>query len=358
MTRRVSARELVGAMQSIRRLASGIAICCYLAISATAQTDGEWGDVVSCAGRVQSSGNSVVAVELDGRGTRYRAEVDGSGNFRLNGVAAGDYSATAIDRSGNQMDAEFVSVRQGMAMLLLRVPEQRRESFTRATVSAARLAHKIPKEAWKEIERAERATEKNDSLAAIDHLKKAIAIDPDCMEAHNSLGARYMATVNFQFALEEFQKAFKLDPRNPVVNSNIAAALLNLGLPSEAEVAARRSVELDGTRSQARYLLGTALLNQGKLTPEMEKSLRQASDDMPAAHLVLGKVFIATGRMEDGERELRAYLDSGRPQERPAVLAWVQKHGTTDNAGCRRDAQGKHDDCLPLAAHSENPVGR
>jgi len=294
-------------------------------------------------------------------GTRYRADVDGKGNFRLDGIAAGDYNTRIIDRSGNQIDGAFVAVRQGMPVLLLRVPEQRREVFGGGTISSARLAHKIPNGALKEIERADRAIEKHDVPAAIDHLKKAIAADPDFMEAHNSLGARYMAIQNFQLALEEFQKALMLDQRNPVVNSNIAAALLNLGRPSEAESAARRSVHLDGTRSPARYLLGAALLQQGKLTPEMEKSLRQAADEIPAAHLLLGKMFIATGRLQDGERELRSYLASGRTQERPAVLAWVQKHGATGNdAGCRADGhdQAGPGTCVPLSAHSEKAFGR
>ena len=70
-----------------------------------------------------------------------------------------------------------------------------------------------------------------------------------------------------------------------MVNSNIAAALLTLRRPAEAESAARRSVDLDGTNSRARYLLAVALVEQGKLTLEVEKSLRHAANDLPAAHL-------------------------------------------------------------------------
>ena len=71
--------------------------------------------------------------------------------------------------------------------------------------------------------------------------------------------------------------------------------------PTEAESAARRSVDLDGTNYRARSLLAVALVEQGKLTSEVEKSLRHAADDLPAAHLLLGKMFIAKGKPDEAE---------------------------------------------------------
>ena len=128
--------------------------------------------------------------------------------------------------------------------------------------------------------------------------------------------------------------------------------------PTEAESAARRSVDLDGTNYRARSLLAVALVEQGKLTSEVEKSLRHAADDLPAAHLLLGKVFIATGRLEDAEGELRSYLASGHPRERSTVQAWMQKHEATGRAAGRRVAGQTHsagDRCVtPETAQSKN----
>jgi Tfp pilus assembly protein PilF len=333
---RMSAGKSLGTAAYISHLAVSVVICCALPINTMAQSDGPDEDRISCSGMVQSSENSMATVELDGMGTRYRADVDGGGYFRLNGVPIGEYKVRIIDRSGNQIDAEFVSIQRGMPMLVLRVPERRREMLGRGTVSAARLAHKIPKAARKDMERAMRAFEKKDNLAAIDNLKKAIAADPDYMDAHNMLGAGYMATEDYQLALEEFQHALKLDLRNPVVYSNIAVALLALRRPAEAESAARRSVDLNGASSRARYLWAAAMILQGRATSEVEKSLRLASEDLPAAHLLLGKVFISKGKLDEGERELQSYLASGRPQERSAVQAWLKKHQASGGAlDCR-----------------------
>lgn len=142
-----------------------------------------------------------------------------------------------------------------------------------------------------------------------------------------------------------------------MVNSNIAAALLTLRRPTEAESAARRSVDLDGTNSRARYLLAVALVEQGKLTLEVEKSLRHAANDLPAAHLLLGKVFIAKGKKDDAEGELRSYLASGLPRERSTVQAWMQKHDETGGAATCRAAGQAHsagDLCVtPVAEQSK-----
>ena len=330
----VCVHAFIFAAASIRRRLSVPLICCSLAVSAIGQTDGSNGKLITCMGMVQSNGVGVVAVELDdGTQTRYHADVDGGGYFRLSGVPAGDYNVRVIDRSGNQADTQFVSIRGGMPLLLVRAPERRTTVSGWGTVSAARLEHKIPKNARKEMERAAHAVEHGDSGASIDHLKKAIAADPDFMEAHNSLGARYMSTGAYQLALEEFQSALKLDLGNPVVNSNIAAALLALGRPSEAETAARSSVRLNGANARARYLLASALIEQHKLSPEVENSLREAADQFPAAHLLLGKVFIASGKADEAEIELKSYLASGRPQERSMVEEWLQKRELSRERG-------------------------
>ena len=92
-------------------------------------------------------------------------------------------------------------------------------------------------------------------------------------------------------------------------------------------------MDLDGTNSRARYLLAVAFVEQGKLTLEVEKSLRHAANDLPAAHLLLGKVFIAKGKKDDAEGELRSYLASGLPRERSTVQAWIK---STTKLGVRQ----------------------
>jgi hypothetical protein len=55
------------------------------------------------------------------------------------------------------------------------------------TVTLHRLTHKIPKKAVKEFENATKAQSHGDRDAAIEHLSKAVAIDPQFWEALNNL---------------------------------------------------------------------------------------------------------------------------------------------------------------------------
>jgi tetratricopeptide (TPR) repeat protein len=282
-------------------------------------------EAVECMGTVQPSDSGAIAVELDGgMGMHFRAEVDGSGFFRLSRVPAGEYVGRVVGSSGITIYSTTVSVRVAMPPVVFRLPEMRPESQAWGTVSVARLQHKVPAKAVKEMELAERATKKNDTNSSIDHLRKAIAIDPDYMEAHNNLGIRYIATDQGALALAELQKAIQLEPRSASLEANLAIALICLHRPAEAEKAARMSVDLNGTNPRTRYLLAVALVEQGKITPEVEKNLRAVSGEMPGAHLLLGKVLIGAGQLDAAATELEAYLASGREEERAETAAWLK----------------------------------
>src|SRR5437879_10808088 len=61
------------------------------------------------------------------------------------------------------------------------------------TVSVSRLRHQVPAKARNELARSEREVRRGRLQSSVAHLQKAVAIDPDYMEAHNNLGARYIA---------------------------------------------------------------------------------------------------------------------------------------------------------------------
>ncbi|HTS65782.1 MAG TPA: tetratricopeptide repeat protein [Candidatus Acidoferrales bacterium] len=290
---------------------------------------------VDCTGTVQPSDSGAAAVELDGEmGMSYRAPVDGSGFFRLNSITPGDYRARVLDTYGNPMETFFVEVRRTMPMLELRLPEVRQTNRGGgSTISMALLQHKVPGKAQKELELAMRAKKKNDTGGAIDHLQKALALDPRYMQAHNNLGVCYIATGRAGLALGEFQKALEMDPADSGLQANVAAALLGLHQAADAERAARRSVELNGANPRAHYLLALAMLEQGRFTPEVEKHLRDAAPDVPRAHFVLGTVLIDAGRLEQGAEELRSYLASGMREERAQAQAWLSSYSQTRGAG-------------------------
>ena len=323
-------REYVCVANRSRRFASTIvqitaAVLCFCVFLPTvhSQDPGRRFDLIACTGNVEPESLGAVAIEIaSAMGVSYRANVDGSGVFRFQ-LPAGDYRGRIIGPYGNTIDYVDFSVHRPMTPLVFRIAEPAREPMGGGTVSARVLQHKVPGKARDEFDTATRDVQKKDLTAAIDHMEKAVAIDPEFMEAHRRLGLLYIAGSRYDAALAEFQKALAMDPHNSRVYAHMAAAHIGLQNPAQAEKEARRSIELDGRNPQAHYMLALAIYSQKGVTPEVENNLRSAADTLPEAHLVLGKILLSRGEKEQGAQEFRAYLATGHEQGRAQAQAWL-----------------------------------
>src|SRR6185503_4324777 len=117
----------------------------------------------------------------------------------------------------------------------------------------------------------------------------ATELDPDFMEAHNSLGVQHLKCDGYEPALAEFQKAVALDPGAGSPLANMAATLLAVGRSAEAETAARKAIRLDPSSEISRYFLGLALLQQQKDTSEALDNLQRVSEKFPRARLAIAE---------------------------------------------------------------------
>jgi Tfp pilus assembly protein PilF len=320
-------REYVCLANRSRRFASTIvqitaAVLCFYVFLPTAYSQ-DPGQLIECSGSVEPASLGAVAIEIaSSMGVSYRANVDGSGFFRIQ-LPAGDYRGRIIGPYGNTIDYVDFSARRPMTPLVFRMAEPAREPIGGGTVSARVLQHKIPGKAREEFDTATRDVQKSDLTAAVGHLQKAVAIDPEFMEAHRRLGVLYVSSSRYEAALAEFQKALQMDPHNSRVYAHMAAAYIGLRNPAQAEKEARRSIELDGRNGQAHYMLALAIYSQKGITPEVENNLRAAADTLPEAHLVLGRILLARGEKEQSAQELRAYLATGHEQGRAQAQAWL-----------------------------------
>ena len=108
-----------------------------------------------------------------------------------------------------------------------------------AVVTLHQLAHEVPGKAMKEYQRALKAEDKGDRQGAIEHLQKAIQIDPEFCAARNDLGANYLFTNRVDLAIEQFNKTIAIDPHAAMPYSNLAVAFLMQNRLQDAERAAR-----------------------------------------------------------------------------------------------------------------------
>jgi tetratricopeptide (TPR) repeat protein len=195
---------------------------------------------------------------------------------------------------------------------------------------------RIPSKAIKEFERGQKALKSGDNLASAEHFQKALEIYPDFLQAHNSLGLRYVQRGEFEKALTEHQLALSLDPRNSQTHEDLALVLVSLNRAPEAETEARQALELNPQSVCARYVLGRALIAQRRFSSEAMENLRQSENAFPNASLVLAQIHFSAGRTEETVTELRQYLRApADPDNKRKAECWVaQLTGQSQSAGC------------------------
>jgi len=220
---------------------------------------------------------------------------DDQGRFELNNVTPGEYTVEVeSDRDRRfQIVSEKVQVMRGGAPTFVTIYLKEKPVDGRAandkTVSVAMLDQKVPSAAKREFDKATQLYRQGRNDEAILALRRALAIYPDYLMAHNDLGAQLMEQGQLDQAEVELRAAIKIDPKafNPQLNLGIV--LLQKQKYSDAL---------------------TSLDNALSLEPSS-----------PAAHLFAGMACVKLENAERGEKELKAAYDLGGPS-----LAIAQFH--------------------------------
>lgn len=283
-------------------------------------------------GEIDGNDTSGLRVELRGvqQGENLQTSVLPNGSFEFSSVPAGAYELTVTDESGSVLHREVTSARGGAFLVRIRLDQavQSPERSKGGTISLEHLRHRIPAKALKELKAARKAEVRRDPDGAMAHLNKALKIDPDCAEAWNALGARYLAAKQPDKAIESLQRALKIDPALFAARTNAAAALLALGRVEEAELAARQAVRLNGVSALGHYLLALALFSQKKYGPETLTNFQAAAGEIPRAHLAAAEVLQRMGRSDNARTELQQFMASSKPESmqpelRSKVESWI-----------------------------------
>jgi tetratricopeptide (TPR) repeat protein len=98
----------------------------------------------------------------------------------------------------------------------------------------------------------------DDGAAALKSCLRAIAIDPDYVEARSMAGVLLMENGDYPEAVRQLQLAAAEDSQSTFVASLLAEALHLADRPQDAEAAANRAIKLDGTSGQAYLIRGEA----------------------------------------------------------------------------------------------------
>jgi tetratricopeptide repeat protein len=146
-----------------------------------------------------------------------RVPIMPDGSFELTAAASGEYELRVADLNETVIQRQFVSVHGAVEGVAFRLQELDRARPTCGKVSVYSLLHPPPA-----------AAQKGAHAESIRYLRKALAIFPDYMEAHNDLGVQYMQRRAYEQAAAEFQRAVELDPAAAKPFANLALARIAL----------------------------------------------------------------------------------------------------------------------------------
>jgi tetratricopeptide (TPR) repeat protein len=143
--------------------------------------------------------------------------------------------------------------------------------------------------------------------AAIDLIRRALAIQATNAVYHSSLAVVYLATGRLDESAAHSREAVRLLPTHADAHYTLAVALLGQGRPDEAEPAFRETLRRTPAHADARCLLASLLRRQGKF-PDAVALLSEAVGLAPGhvlARVGLGEALLDLGRAAAAEPHLR-----------------------------------------------------
>lgn len=111
-------------------------------------------------------------------------------------------------------------------------------------------------EAMKEFHLGIAAASKENNKEAIEHYKKAVAIDPEFAFAYDNLGLSYRKLEDFDNAILAYQKSLEIDPDGKMPLQNIAVAYQYKNEFQKAIEAYKKLSELDNKDPEIYYGIG------------------------------------------------------------------------------------------------------
>ena len=150
-------------------------------------------------------------------------------------------------------------------------------------------AHDSPKAARKAAAKAERLSKKGQHEEAIVEFRAALDIDPKYYEAENNLALELEAAGKAEEAEKTLRRLMESAPEHILAFTNLATLLCQQHRYAEAEAVARLSLTRHRFSFKSNYLLGAALVDEGKWTDEARENLKYAEVKYPEAKALLEK---------------------------------------------------------------------
>jgi tetratricopeptide (TPR) repeat protein len=154
------------------------------------------------------------------------------------------------------------------------------------------------------------ALRSKDMPRALEHMRRAVELKPDFMEARLNLGAALLDAGKGDEAQGAFEAALAIDSTSAAAHFRLGSILLDHGRPREAAARFEQALVLDPKLASARNSLGVARLREGRADqaiPLFQDSLREGPGNADV-EANLGTALLRVGREAEAETHLRAAL--------------------------------------------------
>ena len=157
---------------------------------------------------------------------------------------------------------------------------------------------------------ADRLYDAGDIDAAVKEFKKALQLDPDDANIHNSLGVCYGVSGNLEKALKEFTTAIDLDPGEPLSLYNAGLVSKMAGNHKDALDYFLRADSQPGERFEIALQIGRLYLDMDlpdSARPHLERAVQACPDSAPALS-ALGDCYSALDLPDDAIKTYKKAL--------------------------------------------------
>ena len=288
---------------------------------------GIWGQIV-IPGRSLQEPTVIEIIGKDSAPSRKIRVIDG--NFSSSSVPPGQYQIRVSDPSGHVFYKETKALNGTGDHIIISVPQPRSVLSDANTVSVATLKHETPRKARAEFDAAWKAVQNGNTQTSVEHLLRAVDIDPQYPEARINLAVHYTQMGRYPEALQQGQKAFEIDSGIPDVGKNYAMILMINKKYRDCETVARCMIRNQNYTAEMKAVLAVSLIGQRQDVDEALAYLRQAVTEFPLARLLAANTLLEIGWREEAVNQVRTYLNtSANPCERAQLEIWIAEHSKT-----------------------------
>jgi len=290
---------------------------------ASTGTCATWGNVYT-PGRPLEDATDIELVDED-RKTSEKTHVI-NGNFDFHTAPQGVYQFRVTDKGGHVLYRMTNPMKIDSDRLLIVVPQVRPPLSATNTVSLGSLRRKINSKAHNEYNAALQPIYDGNMQKAIEHLVKALDLDPELAAARTTLVFVYSKIGRYQDAAEQARRAFELDPELPESAYNYAVLLMSTRDYGACETVIRSVLRNQSYLDAMKAFLAVSLIRQGKNISEALGLIQQSAAEFPLSRLLAAKALTDTRQPVEALNQIRTHLKSSPNEcERKELESWMEK---------------------------------